>query len=81
MTRYEINQHIRKLLKLSTTELAERVEVTRQTINNYERGVCLNKPTERVIEIELDLEIERCTNEKIKNICQELKLERLRGLA
>lgn len=81
MTRYEINQHIRKLLKLSSTELAKRVEVTRQNINYYERGVCRNRPTERVIEIELDLEIERCTNEKIKSICEDLKLERMRGLA
>lgn len=81
MKRYKINQHIRQLLNLSSTELAKRVEVTRQTINNYERGVCLNKPTERVIEIELDLEIEKCTNEKIKSICEDLKRERVKGLA
>ena len=77
MKRYEANQNIRKLLGLSGRQLAERVEVTKQTISNYECGLNVIRPVERVIEIELDLAIERCTDAKIKEICEQLKLERL----
>lgn len=77
MKRYEANQNIRKLLGLSGRQLAERVEVTKQTISHYECGLSVIRPVERVIEIELDLAIESCTDEKIKEICDQLKLERL----
>lgn len=77
MKRYEVNQNIRKLLKLSGRQLAERVEVTKQTISHYETGLGVIRPVERVIEIELDLEIEKCTDETIRGLCELLKLERL----
>lgn len=76
MTRYEVNRTIRILLDLSGRELAERVEVTKQTISNYERGRCHSRPTERVIEIELDLAIENCTDDVAKSMCHTLKLMR-----
>jgi transcriptional regulator with XRE-family HTH domain len=76
MKRYEANQNIRKLLGLSGRQLAERVEVTKQTISNYERGLTVIRPVERVIEIELDSLIEKCTDETIRNMCEILKLKR-----
>lgn len=76
MTRYEANRTIRILLNLSGRELAERVEVTKQTISNYERGRCRYRPIERVIEIELDLAIENCTDDVAKSMCHALKLMR-----
>lgn len=76
MERYKINQSIRKLLGLSGADLAKVVEVTKQTISNYERGFCYSRPLERVIEIELDIAIEKCEDDTIKKICEKLKLER-----
>ena len=38
MQRREINRKIRELLGISGRELSERVEVTKQTISNYETG-------------------------------------------
>lgn len=77
MERYIVNQHIRKHLKISGWELAERVEVTKQTISNYETGKCCFRPLERVIEIELDIAIELCDDELIKEFCQYLRTKRL----
>lgn len=78
MTRAEVNRAIRGLLHLSGRELAERVEVTKQTISNYERGKCAtNRLLERVIEIELDLAIDKCKNPTVKALCETLKLERM----
>jgi transcriptional regulator with XRE-family HTH domain len=76
MKRCTINQHIRKHLNISGRELAERVEVTKQTISNYETGKCCFRPLERVIEIELDLAIEQCEDILIKELCEYLKLKR-----
>ena len=77
MERYMINRKIRENLGLSGRQLAERVEVTKQTISNYEIGRCLNRLTERVIEIELDLAIEHCEDATVKQICEILKSKRL----
>lgn len=76
MKRYEINRTIRELLKISGGELAEHVEVTKQTISNYERGIRVMRPVERVIEIELDFFIESCSNNMIKDMCYQLKSKR-----
>lgn len=76
MKRYLINKSIRTLLGLSGRQLAERVEVTKQTISHYEAGRPVNRPTERVIEIELDLAIEQCVNVELKKICEQLKTQR-----
>lgn len=58
---------------MSGRELSERVEVTRQTISNYECGKVKYRPLERVIEWELDSAIDNCTDLKLKNICKQLK--------
>lgn len=76
MERYEINKAIRQLLGMTGVELAKRVEVTKQTISHYECGANVLRPVERVIEIELDLAIESCKDEKIKTICEQLKHDR-----
>lgn len=76
MERYTINQHIRKHLKISGTEMAKRVEVTKQTISNYELGRCSSRPLERVIEMELEEAINKCEDELIKELCNYLKLKR-----
>lgn len=76
MERYTINKHIRKQLQITGSELAKRVEVSKQTISNYECGKHCNRPTERIIELELDLAIEQCENELIKEVCEYLKLKR-----
>ena len=79
MKRYEINRLIRKTVGLSGKQLADAVEVTKQTISNYERGLSCSRPVERVIELELDLAIERCNDENIKYICGLLKNDREKG--
>ena len=77
MKRNEVNKGIRQLLGLSGAELARRVEVSRQTINNYERGIyCTMRPLERVIEIELDLELDHCIDPEIKEQCEVLREKR-----
>lgn len=73
MKRREVNRKIRELLGMSGRELSERVEVTRQTISNYECGKVKYRPLERVIEWELDSAIDNCTDLKLKNICKQLK--------
>lgn len=79
MTRYEINRIIRKQLNIKGTELAILVGVTKQTISNYENGKCKNNiPLERVIELELDMAIEKNTNDEIKYICELLQTQRKR---
>lgn len=50
MQRREINRKIRELLGISGRKLSERVEVTKQTISNYETGKAMTRPLERVIE-------------------------------
>lgn len=77
MQRREINRKIRELLGISGRELSERVEVTKQTISNYETGKAMTRPLERVIEWELDLAIDNCTDLVIKDLCEQLKA--LRG--
>ena len=80
MERYIINRHIRQHLKIKGCELAKRVEVSKQTISNYERGVGGSRHLERVIELELDLAIEKCDDELVKEFCEYLKLKRSGGV-
>lgn len=77
MQRREINRKIRELLGISGRELSERVEVTKQTISNYENGRSMTRPLERVIEWELDLAIDNCTDLVIKDLCEQLKAIRV----
>jgi transcriptional regulator with XRE-family HTH domain len=76
MKRYKINRGIRHCLGLSSRDLSKRVEVSAQTISNYERGKSVIRPVERVIEIELDMAIEACQDSDIKEICKKLQLKR-----
>ena len=77
MERREINKTIRKVLNLSMRELADRVETTKQTISNYERGKCKNsRVLERVIEWELNIAIEDCSDANIKSCCKILEQQR-----
>lgn len=73
MKRREVNRKIRELLGMSGRELSERVEVTKQTISNYECGKVEYRPLERVIEWELDSAIDNCIDLDLKNICKQLK--------
>ena len=77
MQRREINRKIRELLGISGRELSERVEVTKQTISNYEIGKTTTRPLERVIEWELDLAIDNCTDLVVKDLCEQLKALRV----
>ena len=77
MQRREINRKIREIVGISRTELSERVEVTKQTISNYETGKAMTRPLERVIEWELDLAIDNCTDPVIKDLCEQLKALRV----
>ena len=77
MQRREINRKIRELLGISGRKVSERVEVTKQTISNYETGKSMTRPLERVIEWELDLAIDNCTDLVIKNLCEQLKALRV----
>ena len=77
MQRREINRKIRELLGISGRELSERVEVTKQTISNYEIGKAMTRPLERVIEWELDLAIDNCTDLVIKDLSERLKALRV----
>lgn len=77
MQRREINRKIRELLGMSGRELSERVEVSKQTISNYEIGKATSRPLERVIERELDLAINNCTDLVIKDLCERLKAIRV----
>ena len=77
MQRREINRKIRELLGISGRELSERVEVTKQTISNYEIGKTMTRPLERVIEWELDLAIDNCTDLVVKDLCEQLKALRV----
>lgn len=73
MKRREANRKIRELLGMGGRELSERVEVTKQTISNYEWSKVEYRPLERVIEWELDSAIDNCTDLKLKNLCNQLK--------
>jgi DNA-binding XRE family transcriptional regulator len=71
------NRSIRERLGLSVLELAKRVEVTRQTIHNYEIGrYGVFRPLERVIELELDKAIAKCCDSEKIDICRELRYRR-----
>ena len=76
MKRYKINKGIRQFLGLSTRDLAKLVEVSAQTICNYENGKSVIRPVERVIEMELDLATEICRDVDAKEICKKLQLAR-----
>lgn len=76
MERYLFNRAIRHALKMTTKDLGDLVEVTKQTISNYENGRRTGRPIERVIEIELDLAIQRCADDTIRQICERLKHQR-----
>ena len=77
MQRREINRKIRELLGISGRKLSERVGVTKQTISNYEIGKATTRPLERVIEWELDLAIDNCTDLVTKDLCEKLKALRV----
>lgn len=71
------NRSIRERLGLSVLELAQRVEVTRQTIHNYEIGrYGVFRPLERVIELELDKAITECGDSDKIDICRDLRERR-----
>lgn len=71
------NRSIRERLGLSVLELAQRVEVTRQTIHNYEIGrYGVFRPLERVIELELDKAITECGDSDKIDICIDLRERR-----
>lgn len=71
------NRSIREALNLSPIELARRVEVSRQTVYNYEKGKGkILRPIERVIEWELDKSIEECTDHRTKVRCESLRYRR-----
>lgn len=71
------NRSIREALNLSLIELARRVEVSRQTVYNYEKGRGkILRPIERVIELELDKAIEECTDYRTKVMCENLRCRR-----
>ena len=80
MKRFKINKGIRQFLGLTTRDLAKLVEVSAQTICNYENGKSVIRPVERVIEIELDLAIEMCRDVDIKEICKKLQLKREKAI-
>lgn len=77
MERYEANQRIRLLLGITGSELAKRVGVTKQTISNYERGHPVRKPTQRIIELELDDIVKELKNDSVKKVCLLLQSYRL----
>lgn len=77
MQRRKVNRKIRELLGISGRELAERVEVTKATISIYENGKATSRPLERVIEWELDLAVDNCTDPVIRDLCEQLKALRV----
>ena len=77
MQRREINRKIRESLGISGRELSERVEVTKQTISNYEIGKTTTRPLERVRGWGLGLAIDNCTDRVIKDLCERLKALRV----
>ena len=74
--RHVCNKIIRLLLGASCAQLAQKVEVSKQTICNYESGKPVLRPVERVIEIELDLLIEDCDRDDVKDLCRQLQSNR-----
>ena len=73
MTRCEINKRIRLLTGITQAELAKKVEVSKQTISNYEKGYKTINPVQRVIELELDAAVEQIDSDQIKEICYDLQ--------
>lgn len=73
MKRNEVNKTMRELLGLTQQQLGERVGVSRQLIAMYEQGRTERRTTVRVIELELDIAIDNCTEGSIKEECKKLK--------
>lgn len=76
MQKWFIDKMIMCALNINTPELADRVGVTRATICNYINGKPVSKPLQRCIDWEIDSYINECTNQKIKDFCEELKTKR-----
>lgn len=76
MNRCETNKRIRMLLNITIMELAKRVGVSRTTIIKYETGLCKKPIVERVVELELDMAIEKCTEKGVKTACEILRSAR-----
>ena len=70
MDRYRINRIIRKQLHMTGAELAERIGMSRQTVSHYETGRSTFRSTERIIELELAIEVSNCTDEDVKYVCE-----------
>ena len=65
-----------KALGISTKKLANQMGVTRATVSSYVNGKPTSKLLQRCVDLELDLYINECTNQKIKDFCEELKTKR-----
>lgn len=76
MQKWIINKLIMKALGISTKKLANQMGVTRATVSSYVNGKPTSKLLQRCVDLELDLYINECTNQKIKNFCEELKTKR-----
>ena len=76
MQKWIINKLIMKALGISTKELANQMGVTRATVSSYVNGKPTSKLLQRCVDLELDLYINECTNQKIKDFCEELKTKR-----
>ncbi len=76
MQKWIINKLIMKALGISTKKLANQMGVTRATVSSYVNGKPTSKLLQRCVDLELDLYINECTNQKIKDFCEELKTKR-----
>lgn len=76
MQKYFIDKMIMCALNVNAPKLANRVGVTKATINNYINGKPISKTLQRCINWELDSLINECTSQKIKDFCEELKTKR-----
>lgn len=76
MQKWIINKLIMKALGISTKELANQMGVTRATVSSYVNGKRTSKLLQRCVDLEMDLYINECTNQKIKDFCEELKTKR-----
>ncbi len=76
MQKWIINKLIMKALGISTKELANQMGVTRATVSSYVNGKPTSKLLQRCVDLEMDLYINKCTNQKIKDFCEELKTKR-----
>lgn len=76
MQKWFVNKMIMRTLGVSTKELANQMGVTRATVSSYINGKHTSKLLQRCVDLELDLYINDCTNQKIKDFCEELKTKR-----